>query len=172
MNSRFATGALCGAALAMSHFPAAAQHSLRDFQAAGQSDVRATASVTIPLGGVRDADDNAPRLDFALANRTYQTRDNQTDFRLNSVDDPAWAQRRAQFSLTLQQNPRLLVNGERIATFGPRLNADEDSGSNKGGGGNTALYVVGGLLAFGIVGTVIVATDVRDAVSDAIGPED
>lgn len=63
-----------------------------------------------------------------------------------------------------------MLNGRQVARFGPRLTADEDGDGT--GGNNTALYVVGGILALGVGAAVLVTTEIRDEFSDAIGPED
>lgn len=71
----------------------------------------------------------------------------------------------AKFALTLEHNPRLLLNGARVATFGPRLTAQEDEDTDGGGGGDTVLYVVGGLVALG--GLTAILVDEVDEVFEA-----
>lgn len=146
---------------------ASAQQTLQEYEIAGQSDFRAVVSATIPLGGNRSDARAAPRLDLALTGRDYRPRDVQADTPAFRYQPP---ERRVAFSLTMEQNPRLLINGERITSFGPRLTADEDE--ERSGGGNTALYILGGVLVVGTVAAVVTTTEIRDEFSDAIGPAD
>ena len=155
------SAALCGQAVSA--------QSLRDWHGEARSDVRASAAITIPLGAPRGSDASQPRVDFAFETQRLGTPDDVVPLRF----DPQYERQaitRAELSFTLEDNPRLLMNGERVATFGPRLTADDDG--ERGGGNNTALYVVGGILALGIGATVLVTTEIRDEFSDAIGPED
>lgn len=156
--------------LAMAAQSVSAQQALRDFDARGQSDMRATASLTIPLGGKRDRASDRPRLDLALQSVRLGQSTGVTPLRFDPENQNRAEVRATRLSLTLENNPRLLINERRVATFGPTLTADEDE--ENGGGGDTALYVVGGVLALGVVGVVAVFADFNDAVEDAIGPAD
>ncbi len=149
--------------------PVAAQ-SLDEWEREGRVETRAMASFTIPLGGGRSVEQTAPRLDFAMQNYRIGS-DQNAPLRFDVRSQPRALQRQSIVSLTLDQQPKLLLNGQRVATFGPTLHADEE-GEQKSGGGNTALYVIGGVLVLAAGATAILATDARDAVSDAIGPAD
>jgi len=138
----------------------------------GRNDVRATASVTIPLGARRGSDAARPRLDFAMQSSVMSGARDQAELPITS-DLRRRVIGQTRVSFTLEQNPRLLMNGNRIVSFGSRLTADEDETEDaNGGGGNTALYVIGGILTLGVVGSVALYTDGRDALSDLVGPED
>ncbi|GAA4040360.1 hypothetical protein [Parerythrobacter jejuensis] len=170
MEKHFSAGLMaCGAALALVSAPVSAQ-SLREVENAGQSEMRGMASLTIPLGGPRSARESKPRLDFAMESARIggdQFASSLT-FDRNLADRAVL--RRTALSFTLEQRPTMMLNGQPMTTFGPRLGADEDD--EKGGGGNAGLYILGGVLAFGVIGTIVVVTDTRDAVSDVIGPAD
>ena len=151
--------------------PVSAQQSLRDFENAGQSDLRASVSISIPLGGPKRNVESEPRIDFAMQSQRLQPETPRFQIAVDPVTVNSIAVRRTALSLTLERNPQMLVNGQQVATFGPRLNADEEEAESGGEGGDTALYVIGGLVLVGGA-MAIVVTDTRDALSDAIGPAD
>lgn len=149
-----------------------AQQSLRDFEAVGQSDVRATASITIPLGGPRDAStETAPRLDFSLVNRRYQVDDVPSELLLDNRRAPGFFERRTALSFTIEQNPQLFLNGRRVATFGPTLTAQEDQGDESDGGGLStgAGIAIGAGVILGL--SVILATTLEDEIEN-LGRDD
>ena len=158
-----AVNAACAVALTSQGVSA---QSLRSVESAGRGETRGMASLTIPLGGAQRSLEAKPRLDFALeASRIGQDR-----FNVNSWDERI-SIRRTTLSLTLDQRPTVMLNGQSLATIGLKLGADED-GKESGGGGATALYVVGGVLVVGLGLAAFTASEIRDDFSDLIGPED
>lgn len=156
--------------LGISSHGVSAQNNLRDFELTGRNDVRATASITIPLGGQRHSGNSAPRIDFAMDTMRVLPDDSRASLNLDMHRAPV---RPATLSLTLERNPRMLINGNRVATYGPQLTAqDEDQGSeNGGGGGETALYILGGVAA--LIGSgFLIAAIVEDDIADALGVDD
>lgn len=156
-------------ALAFVTQPVAAQ-SLQEWDSTRGSELRGAVSITIPLGGNRKTSDSTPRLDFA-----FQSYRPSVDRRIltRSIEPRRSLRLQSVMSFTLEQRPKLLLNGQSVASIDPRsLGADQADDTNGGGGGDTALYVVGGMLVLGVVGTVALVTDIRDAGSDLIGPAD
>lgn len=154
------------AALALGAQPASAQQNLRDLDAEGRTDIRAVAAITIPLGGPRQARETAPRFDFAMQSQRIQADDASVLSNFNARGDNRVTLARTAVSFTFEQNPRLLFNGERLATFGSRLTADEDEGSEGGG-----LKVAGGILiglGVAIGAGFLIAEVVKDDLEDSI----
>ena len=162
MSRNLVIGAM---ALAMSTQPTAAQNN-----SGNGSEMRGTFSITVPLGGNRQTSNSAPRFDLAV--QSYQTDIDELRQPI-SIHPRRSLRLQSVMSFTLEQNPKLLVNGSQVAKFGSRpFNADDDNPNADKGSGNTVLYIIGGVVALGVVGGVVLATDARDAVSDLIGPED
>ncbi len=158
-----------GSALIFMAQPASAQ-SLRDWNIAGGSEMRATASVTIPLGG-RKSDQTEPRLDFAM--QSYRIGANNAPlWSINSDHQNRALQRQSIVSFTLDRRPKLLLNGRKLATFGPVLQADEEGqDAEEGSGSNTALLVIGGL-GVALLGAAVATTaDATDAINDLTDPD-
>lgn len=156
-------------ALAFVTQPVAAQ-SLQDWDSRRSSELRGAVSVTIPLGGTRRTSDSAPRLDFALQSYRPNVDDRN---HAHSIQQQRSLQLQSVMSVTLEKRSKLLLNGVSIANLSPpSLNADQKEDANDTGGGNTVLYVIGGVLVLGVVGTVAFVTDIKDAGSDLIGPAD
>lgn len=145
-------------------------HSMRDLEGSGHNDTRANASITIPLGARRGSDAAKPRFDFSVATQTLGTSRTLTPLRFDANYERQTL-RAATVSLTLEQNPRLLMNGQRVATFGPTLTADEDGDADgKGGGLGTggAILIGLGLLS----GAVLIATlETADEINDLVDPD-
>ena len=146
--------------------------SLRDIQHDGVKDTRASAAITIPLGALRGSAEAKPRFDFTLATQDMNSSSSVTPMRF----DPNFKSRtlsKAKLSFTLEQNPRLLINDQRVATFGPRLTADEESEDRNGGGSAaTVLYVVGGVALLGVVSGIVVREGIEDSIQEVFDPED
>ncbi|MEP2736120.1 MAG: hypothetical protein ABJP34_07450 [Erythrobacter sp.] len=143
--------------------------SLADWEKAGRSETRAMASITIPLGGGRQAEKTAPRLDFAI--QSYRsTSVAPTIVSVDSFETNPRVQRQSVVSFTLDRRPKLMLNGQRVATFGPTLYADEEEKSEKGGD-NTALLVIGGLGALVLGAAVATTADNIDALNDLTDPD-
>jgi hypothetical protein len=163
MNGMIRLLAVGVAALVFGANGAAAQQSLRDIDDAGRSDLRATASISIPIGGRYRAGETAPRLELAMQTLVVRPGEARAVAGFEPYGNHRTVRARTALSFTLEQQPQMLLNGARIASFGPRLSADEaggtdDKGTNgKTGGGGTALLVIGGVLAIGGL-TAIVAT--------------
>ncbi|WP_143182884.1 hypothetical protein [Parasphingorhabdus marina] len=144
---------------------AASAQTLRSFELQGQSETRAVAKVTIPLGGQRSSADNTPRLDFAVQTHRFQPvkSDPALRFRAN-WDEQTSLQHQTSLSFTLEPAPRMLLNGKQLAKFGPTLQADQ--AEDEGGGGNTALWVIGGLVVAGAVLAVAVTADTINTIQE------
>lgn len=149
---------------------AASAQSLRDFQHDRVTDTRASAAITIPLGAQRGSAQAKPRFDFTLATQNVGTSHSVTPLRIDP-DFERQTLRAAKLSFTLEQNPRLLLNDQRIATFGPRLTADEEEGEDGGGGLGTAGWIVLGVGALAGVGFWFVDS-FEDDLEDAFGIDD
>lgn len=146
---------------------AASAQSLRDFQYDRASDTRASAAITIPLGARRGSAQAAPRFDFSLSTQSVGASNTVTPLRF----DPDFQRRTltaAKLSFTLEQNPRLLLNDQRVATFGPRLTADEDEKSGGLGTGGWILVGVGAAIGGGF----LIAQAVEDDIADNLGIDD
>ena len=148
----------------------AAAQSLHSFELGGEVDSRATVAVTIPLGGNRSSSETTPRVEFSLQSQRISTATAPDPFRFDSYRRDQFAIQQTNFALTFERNPRLLLNGQRVATYGPRLTADEDDGEG-GGGPSTGVIVVGVLVAAAVAGTVFTVTDIRDGISDLTDPD-
>lgn len=125
----------------------ASAQSLRDFQHDSVTDTRASAAITIPLGARGGSSEAKPRFDLTLATQQIGGSQSVTPLRLDT-NVQRQALREAKVSLTIEHNPRLLLNDQRVATFGPRLTADEDD-QDGGGGLSTGAGIAIGL---GILG--------------------
>lgn len=119
-----------------------AAQSLRDLNSNAGNDVRASAAITIPLGAVPRSSESKPRLEFSFETQRMDGPRSVTPLRFDPDFDRQTLQT-TRFAFTLEQNPRLLLNDERMATFGSRLTADEDNDS--GGGSNAAGGILLGL---------------------------
>ena len=106
--------------------PLSAQ-SLRSFENNGRQETRAMVGLTIPLGGKSRSRNNEPRLDFRLdTSRLVGVRFRARS--LNSIFQDRRDVRATTFSLTFENNPKLLLNGHSFASFGsPVLRAQEES---------------------------------------------
>ncbi len=149
-----------GIATAMIAQPIAAQN-LSDWERTGRAEVRATASVTIPLGGGTRAEETAPRLDFAMQNERFG-RDDYTPMRFDVVQQTAPVKRQSVVSFTLDQSPKLLVNGQKVATFGPRLLREGEGEVEDGDGISTGAAVGIGLAVVLVVVIAIGVDDIQD----------
>ncbi|MEL6541483.1 MAG: hypothetical protein AAFQ34_08765 [Pseudomonadota bacterium] len=166
---RFGLIAGCGAMLATTlGSQGLAAQSLGDWDRGASHDVRANAAITIPLGVPSRSRVRKPRLEFSFeAQRTDRLR--SVTFVRFEPDFERQTFQAANVAFTLERNPRLLLNGERVAIFGPRLTADEDN--DKAGG----LGVAGGLLlglGAAIAGGFIIAEVVKDDLEDSIRGDD
>lgn len=159
-----------GIVLMFASQPATAQ-SVHNWNNAGSSETRATASVTIPLGGKRKAENAEPRLDFAV--QSYQIgQERASHLKIDPVNNNRILQRQSVVSFTLDRRPKLMLNGKKLATFGPVLHADDESEQpGNSDGGNTALYVLGGLGAAVLGLAVATSADAVDAVNDLTDPD-
>ena len=139
----------------------------RDLNIHGQTDTRATAALTIPLGATPRSRESKARLDFTFSTQRLGQSQSVTPLRVEP-DFQRPAGQAAKLSFTIENNPRLLLNEQRVATFGPRLTADEEQG---GGGLGTAGWVVIG--AGVIIGSgVLLAGAIVNDLEDAFGIDD
>lgn len=136
--------------------PLSAQ-SLSDWERTGRAEVRATASVTIPLGGGNRAEETAPRIDFAMQNDRFGG-DDYNPMRFDVVPQVRRAQRQSVVSFTLDNHPKMLVNGQKVATFGPTLTRDGD-GEVEGGDGISTGAAIGIGAAVVLVVVVLAGVD-------------
>ena len=146
----------------------ASAQSLRDWQLEGQGETRASASITIPLGARRGSADSKPRLDFSFEAQALGVPQSVTPMRFEEDLDRARIQATT-VSFTLEQNPRLLMNGQRVATFGPTLHADEEGEDESGGGISTLGWIgigVGALAGLSLWAGLEVRDDLQDAFGD------
>ncbi|MEL7518330.1 MAG: hypothetical protein AAFN48_05185 [Pseudomonadota bacterium] len=168
---KFGLIAGCGAMLATTlGSQGLAAQSLRDWDRGASHDVRANAAITIPLGVPSRSRVRKPRLEFSFeAQRTDRLR--SVTFVRFDPDFERQTFQAANVAFTLERNPRLLLNGERVAIFGPRLTADQDKDTENEGG----LGVAGGLLlglGAAIAGGFIIAEVVKDDLEDSIRGDD
>ena len=145
----------------------ASAQSLQDFENAGRTDMRASVGVTIPLGAASKARDTAPRVDFSVQSARIGQNTN-FDHDVRRAPAIGWRpQRGSTLSLTLQDNPRLMLNGRKVATFGPTLTADEEDDDNKGGG--VSPWLIGGGVALGLLAWATFET--TDELEDLLVPD-
>ncbi|MEM6858173.1 MAG: hypothetical protein AAF559_09900 [Pseudomonadota bacterium] len=127
----FLTSIAVTSALASS--PAAAQ-SLSHFQNNGRAETRAIVGISVPNGCRRQAVDTRPTLNL----RFDPSRIDADPTRFRSLD-PLLANRRNQrasvFSLTLKNNPRLMLHGHSFARMGSPLYANGEVEDEKARGG-------------------------------------
>ena len=142
--------------------------SLRDWQYEGHRDTRASAAITIPLGARRGSEDAKPRLDFGLETHAMGASQSVTPLRFEA-DYQRPRLQATTISFTLENNPRLALNGRHVATFGPRLTADEEDESEResrglstGEGILIGLGVLSGVLLFATLETADEITDLVD----------
>lgn len=136
--------------------------SLRDLHSEARIDTRASASLTIPLGAKARSDATKPRFDFVLETQSRGHSRSVTPLRFDA-NFQRQRVRAAKVSFTLEQNPRLLLNDQRVATFGPRLTADEDEKSGGLGTGGWILVGVGVAIGGGFLISEVVKEDLEDA---------
>lgn len=167
MNGNFMVSAAALAALALGAQPASARQDLRDLDVQGRTDIRAVAAITIPLGGPRQARETAPRFDFAMQSQRIQADDASVLSNFDARRDSRVTLARTAVSFTFEQNPRLLMNGHRLATFGPWLTADNEEDSQDDGGqlGTVGLVVlgVGAAIAGGFLFADVIVDDIEDS---------
>lgn len=157
-----ATGALASQ-------PVAAQ-TLQDVVMDRQSEVRVSAGITIPLGGQRGKAARKPRFDLGFAQ--YQQRNDVLWLQQPTANalDQRW--RTTKLSLTLEDNPRLMMNGVQMARFDLATYADEEeSTDDEKGGGPSAGLILGGLLGGMLVLTAATLADGVDAIEDLTDPD-
>ena len=103
---------VCLAALAVAAFATGASaQDIPGFDRDPQTDMRASVGISIPFGGgSRDRANTQPRFNLQI-----ETGEADWQSRADSFDDPRLDPRRdlrrAQFSLTMEEEPRFLVNG-------------------------------------------------------------
>lgn len=114
-------------------------------------DNRVQLSLTMPLGGQRDDDYRQPRLELT------STRRNSVDFQYNFRPDMQREYRRS-FAITLQDQPKMLVNGRFVEPANGRNNL------------TTGQIIIIGGLAVAVV-SVIAITDFADALDDLSDPD-
>ena len=100
--------------------------SAHPFQDHGRVEARAMLGVTIPLGGQKQKADTKPRLDLR-----FDTSRIDGDFTNAPTLDPIRQNRRevrqSVVSLTMERQPRVMLNGFSLAQLGsPVLRADDD----------------------------------------------
>ncbi|MEL6529570.1 MAG: hypothetical protein AAFQ27_06380, partial [Pseudomonadota bacterium] len=152
--------------------PASAQQSLFDHENMGRSDVRVSVSVTIPLGGLRKDSETTPRVNLDFQNRRIQQEPSSSALSLNGHDDPV-NRPRPLASFTLERNPRLLMNGHRVVTFGPRSTLQDDGeneeSSDGGGIGTGTAILIGVGATLGVF--VWAAAETADEIEDLADPD-
>lgn len=153
---------ICIACAALAANGAQAQ-SLRDWESNAGNDVRASAAITIPLGASPRSSESKPRLEFSFETQRVDGPSSVTPLRFDP-DFERQSLHTASFAFTLEQNPRLLFNGDQMATFGPRLTADEENDSG-GGAGVTGGILLG--LGAAIGGGFLIAQIVQDDIEDS-----
>ncbi|WP_209347921.1 hypothetical protein [Pontixanthobacter sp. CEM42] len=160
------TGAMATLLLAQ---PVAAQ-SIRDLHYDDASDVRVSAGITIPFGGKSRSVETKPRFDFGFEQSAQR---NEVLLARPWYTNQAQERRRMTLSLTLEDNPRMLLNQQQVARFSLSTFADEADATEKPkkGGGNT-LLIIGGVLVTGyLVAAVAVTADAVDAIEDLTDPD-
>ena len=106
--------------------------SVNAFDNHGRVETRAMLGVTIPLGGKKRAQETKPRLDLR-----FDTSRIDSDPARTRTLDPLRLQRRdirqSVFSITMENRPRLMLNGYAVAQVGPTLYADQDAETTEEG---------------------------------------
>ncbi len=166
MKTRFAlilTSALGVSALATS--PLSAQSAFAPLWHTDQ-EVRAVASINVPLGHSKDARKPAYSLDFSLEARS-QEGDGVIRLPSHSVTFEDRGQRYRDLSriaISFGRQGNLMINGQRIATFGPTLNAEDERGEERSGLSTAEKVLIG----VGVIGglAIFTATQVNEDLAD------
>lgn len=169
MNAQRGSAVIAAATLIFASQGASAQTDMRDIAAAGRSDLRATASIRIPLGGPRQARDTAPRVELAMHRMRIQP---GTAAALRSSEpfhNGRTTLNRTALSVTFEQSPRMLVNGRQVATFGPTLGSEEGDGDQRRGVSTLGWVAIGVGVFIGL--GVAAAADLNDAIDDINNPD-
>lgn len=120
-----------GVVCALACQPVHAQ-SVNAFDNHGRVETRAMLGVTIPFGGKKREAETKPRLDLR-----FDTSRIDSDPARTRTLDPLRLQRRdirqSVFSITMENRPRLMLNGYSIAQVGPTLFADQDAETTEEG---------------------------------------
>jgi hypothetical protein len=160
------------AVVALLSQPASAQ-SYRDLQQGSQSEVRVSAGITIPFGGQKRTADTKPQFDLGFDQRVQR---NDVLLAVNPAranEAPEW--RRTSLSLTLEDNPRMLMNGHQVARFNLTTHADEDDAGEtdgaggKSSGGGVSPWLIGGAVVIG--GLTWVTLEAADEIGDVFRPD-
>lgn len=154
--------AVFGALIFCTALHGAQAQSLRDLETSARNDTRTMASVTIPFGANSRSREATPRVDFAFETQKTAQSHSVTPLRIDP-DYQRQSLRAATISFTLEQNPRLLLNDQRVATFGPRLTADEDEEKDGGGIGAAWVFIgLGALVGTGVLAAELLEDDLED----------
>ena len=94
--------------------------SLHDFENAGRTEMRAMAGVTIPLGDSRKSHETKPRVDFSVESARIG-QNSSFDHNYRSKPVVGWQpDRKSTLSFTLEQQPTMMLNGQRLRPTGQR----------------------------------------------------
>ena len=141
--------------------------SLNGFENEGRVESRAMVGVSIPLGQAKRSEQTAPRVDFSFRSGRIG-RSARFDHDVRKAPDIGWQpERGSTLSLTLQGSPRLMLNGQRLATFGPELYADAEEEKDYGGG--VSPWLIGGAAVLGVL--VWATFETTDELEDIIDPD-
>lgn len=142
----------CAALASLSISPLAAQsyHPSTDY---GTRDVRASASITIPLGGNRDNAKSQPRVEFSFQQSRIEQDRLKLDFNRYSLQNaPITNANTNRVGFTLNKNPKMLVNGRAF-----KIVERKDLTT-----GETILVVVGALAVTTLISAVVIADSIED----------
>lgn len=115
-----------GGLVAIAIVSSASAQSIRGFEEEGRQETRATIGITIPFGGDRRSAESKPRVDLRLQAAEIGS---PSEFQLsptNYLPDRSNV-RETTLSLTFEDNPRFLVNGQ-AAGMSHYAHADQESG--------------------------------------------
>lgn len=114
-------------------------------------DTRMQMSLTIPFGGLRNDQYSTPRLELS----SVRQRSSAFGYRFDQAQNRSI---KRSFSLTLEQEPKFLINGQFVASENGRQNISTGEGV---------------LIGAGVIAIVftIVAIDFTDEITDIVDPD-
>lgn len=160
------------ATISMLAQPVSAQ-SYQDLQQGHQSEVRVSAGITIPFGGQKRGADTKPRFDLGFDQRVQRKDVLLAVNTARATEAAEW--RRTSLALTLEDNPRMLMNGHQVARFNLATHADEDDASEtdgaggKSSNGGVSPWLIGGAVVLG--GLTWITLEAADEFTDVLRPD-
>lgn len=135
-----------------------------------RSETRATLAFTIPLGGTANESEAQPSLELKLNSRRYDREDETMRWRQDDHTRLEPVQFGTNLGITFGRRKTLLLNGNSVASFGPRLHANDEK-DEEGRGISTGVLIGIGVATLLVGGIALAADETRDSLRDSINPD-